>query len=596
MAEFPIPKDGYLNLDSASLKEHIKNSLNAAGVMTDQNYEGSYISTVIDIVAYTFNVLMFYLNKTSSESMFTDAQIYENMNRIVKMLDYKPIGDQTSTLSFLASADTYPAGLYTIPRYSYLSVNGIKYSFNEDITFQKSISGDENLTNLSDQKLLYQGTYVEYPIYTAIGQENEIVFLTPGDNIVIDHFNIDVYVKDSTGRWKQWERTPSLYLENANSYKYEVRFNENQHYELKFGNDINGKKLSEGDQVAIYYLESDGQKGEIGVGALRGIPLNQYTTVQFDVIFSDVASSEFTILPDFSILSFDNNSISTYSSTVESVDSIRQNAPGIFRSQYRLVTSSDYENYVKTNFANLIHDVKVVNNWGYLSEYLKYYYDIGLEKPSMIARPLYNQVQFADGCNFNNVYIIAVPKTVANIDNPAINLAPAQKELMISSMRSEKTLTAETIIIDPIYVAVGLSVGSKIIDIADTELLIVKQTNSRRDSSSIINDVKNVFINYFDKTNTYLGQVINLDELGKNILAVNGVKTFFTRRKSDPQDYYEGLSMLIWNPIYSNLDLTLTVKNVTLPYFKYPYLFNAKTFDQYITVQSDQRIFEGIEF
>ena len=70
MSDCPSTKDGYLAFDALSLKQHIKDRLNESGVFTDQNYEGSYISTVIDIIAYTFNVLMFYLNKTSSESMF----------------------------------------------------------------------------------------------------------------------------------------------------------------------------------------------------------------------------------------------------------------------------------------------------------------------------------------------------------------------------------------------------------------------------------------------------------------------------------------------------------------------------------------------
>ena len=90
----------YLSFDASTVKQLIVDRLNEIGAFTDQNYEGSNISTIIDIVAYTFNVLMYYLNKTSTESMFSDSQIYENMNRVVKLLDYKPIGNQTSILSF----------------------------------------------------------------------------------------------------------------------------------------------------------------------------------------------------------------------------------------------------------------------------------------------------------------------------------------------------------------------------------------------------------------------------------------------------------------------------------------------------------------
>jgi hypothetical protein len=37
-------------------------------------------------------------------------------------LDYKPVGYQTSTLSFEASAVGFEQGFYTIPKYSYLLI------------------------------------------------------------------------------------------------------------------------------------------------------------------------------------------------------------------------------------------------------------------------------------------------------------------------------------------------------------------------------------------------------------------------------------------------------------------------------------------
>ena len=607
MSDCPSTKDGYLAFDALSLKQHIKDRLNESGVFTDQNYEGSYISTVIDIVAYTFNVLMFYLNKTSSESMFSDAQIYENMNRIVKLIDYKPVGFQSSTLSFdarvLGSGETANAGLYTIPRYSFFQLGGISYSFNEDITFAKSTNADEALTDLSNQKLLYQGKYEEYPLYNAIGQENEIMFLVPGDNVTIDHFNIDVYVQPNPsegGQWQQWSSTPSLYLNNADEQKYEIRLNENKHYEIKFGNGINGQKLDAGARVAVYYLRSDGEAGEVGVGVLNGESLQKFQTSQFNTILTEVVDGEYSFLNSLATLEFTNDTVSTYSSPEEDADGIRSNSPGIFRSQYRLVTESDYENYVKTNFANLISDVTVVNNWKYLSEQMKYYYDLGINNPNQASRPLYNQVMFGDACNFNNVYIIGVPKIVASSTQPVVVLSPAQKELMISSMRSEKTLTSETIIIDPVYVAAGIGIsktGTDVTpeDVENSTLTIIKDENSRRDNSSISLDVENIFLNYFSRENSTLGQTIDVKKLTSDILSVNGVKTFYTQRTDDPSIRSERLSMLLWNPVYDNDAVTL-LTNYSLPYFKFPYLHNSANFSNYITITSDSRIFENVEF
>jgi hypothetical protein len=608
MSDFPTDKDAYLAFDALSLKQHIKDRMNESGVFTDQNFEGSYISTVIDIVAYTFNVLMFYLNKTSSESMFSDAQIYENMNRIVKLIDYKPVGYQTSTLSFdatvLGAGETTNAGLYTFPRYSYFQLGGISYSFNEDITFAKTTNGtDEVLTDLANETLLYQGKYEEYPIYNAVGQENELVFLVPGDNIIVDHFNIDVYVRKNPsdgGNWEQWASTPSLYLENADAEKYEIRFNENEHYEIKFGNNINGLKLNEGDEVAIYYLRSDGSNGEVGVGVLDGQKMVKFETTQFNNLLTDVVNGEYSFLNDLSTLEFTNDTVSTYSGDPDSPDNIRENAPGIFRSQYRLVTQDDYENYIKTNFANLIDDVTVVNNWQYLSEQMKYYYDLGITNPNQASRPLYNQVLFGDACNFNNVYITAVPKIIDNAIQPSINLAAAQKEFITSSMRSEKTLTSEVIITDPVYVAAGIGISSNNTavtpeDVSNTVLSIIKDPSSRRNNSSIKDDVNKIFTDYFNRSNMTLGQVIDLKTITSDILSVNGVRTFYTQRKDDPSIRTERLSMLVWNVIYTD-DAINILSNYRLPYFKFAYLFDDTNFSTNITVQADNKIFENIEF
>ena len=162
---FVIPADGYLAFDALTMQQFIKDRLNDNKVFTDQNYSGSYISTQNEIVAYMFHVLMYYLNRSSTESMFTEAQIYENMNRIVKLLDYSPIGRQTPSTTFgLSGTDAIAAGLYTIPRYTYVTNGSINYSINDDITISKLTSDAETFDSAVSEKLLYQGLYAEYPL------------------------------------------------------------------------------------------------------------------------------------------------------------------------------------------------------------------------------------------------------------------------------------------------------------------------------------------------------------------------------------------------------------------------------------------------
>jgi len=602
---FSIPKDGYIAFDAMSLRQLIIDRLNEQNVFTDQNFIGSNLASIIDIIAYSYHTLIYYLNKTSTESMFSEAQLYENMNRIVKLVDYSPIGYQTSTLSFKCSATTFSNGIYTIPRYSYIVINNIPFSFNEEITFNKfNVGGIESLDEISRQKLLFQGKYEEYPLYTAIGDNNELLILnTKNENV--DHFNIDVYVKPkSTGVWEQYSKTSSLYLESSIAKKYEIRLNGNKRYEIKFGNNINGKKLEPGDIVAIYYLQSSGTKGEIGA---RALSFNRtffvlYNTPQFNTILTDILYDQYRLINsnETSYLLFDNESSSTPVKEIETTEEIRQAAPSNYKTQYRLVTTRDYETFITTNFANLITEVKAMNNWDYVSSYLKYFYDIGIQDPQKTERALLNQVLYADSCNFNNIYLIVVPRS-SNFEN--LNyLVPAQKELIHSSVLNSKMATTETVFVDPVYKAVDFSL-SKLIDSSELEfeesnygLEIVKKPNSRRSDQSIINGIVNVFTTYFSRDSIKLGQVFDVKNLTQQILEVDGVETFYTVNLYDSNTKVEGLSFLIKNPIYPLADQQFITNNVSLRNFEYLYFENINNLAQKITIASQTINFETIEY
>jgi hypothetical protein len=575
------------------------------GVFTDQNYEGSNIAQIVDMFSYTFYTLIYYMNRTASEGMFSDARLYENLNRITKITGYCPVGRQTSVLSFDVNARSgMEPGLYLIPKYSSLSVGPVSYTIKDDIPFKKEtlVDQEEVLVGISNQYLLYQGRYKEYPLQTAVGDDNEIVYINPGEKVLIDHFTIDVYVKDvTTGKWSAWEKTPSLYLLDSTSLGYEVRLNERLYYELKFGNDINGKKLQEGDEIAVYYIESDGAAGIVGANAMVDASLVMFSSDQYDTIMSDVRDNP-PIIIDYasaSLLSFSNDSSSTYYTPEEDVDSIRTNAPGVYRSQYRLVTAGDFKNYVTTNFANLVHDVQVVNNWGYLSGYIKYFHDRGLVSPMDDGRVLLNQVMFADACNFNNVYMFVVPK-ISTDDVETSYLTPALKSVIIQSMSNVKLLTCEPVVIDPMYLAFGLALPKigeslSVNDVGSTELYVVRKYNSRRDNSSIQNDIITTLTSYFTLENCLLGQIVDVSQLTSDLLAIDGVETFYTRRTDDVTVRLEGLAFARYNPIYPT-DILSVTNNLKLEDFQFPYWHSLATLGDKINVQTTRLMYEEVEY
>ena len=585
--EYTLPSNSYAAFDAISLRNLIIQRLNEQNLFTDQNYIGSNMASIIDIISFAYNTLIFYLNKTSTESNFNEVQLYENINKIVKLLDYKPIGYQTSTLVFEASAtcklfsdstfdptkDLSSKQSYTIPRYSYITVGGVPFSFTEDITFSCMNAGVNLLSDISNKKLLYQGKYKENPLYTAQGNAEEIVTIA-STNAKIDHFNIDVYVfEQETQTWVEYKNTTNLFTERSFARAYEKRLTPTKSYDILFGDGINGRKLKSGDIVAVYYLESNENAGVIGPDVISKAGKIVFSGVRFNTILNSINVEHFDYIntAQFSNFAFTNSVGSTLPKDIESVDSIRKNAPSNFKSQYRLVTKSDYETFVRTNFANFVSDVKIFSNWDYTGKYLKYFNDINIG-PTAYRQILLNQVLYSDSCNFNNIYVCAIPKISAG--SSLKYLLPAQKDAILSNMVPIKMLTTEVVFLDPIYKAITF--GTKTNNEANvndkdfTYLQLVQSTTNNRSTTSIANDARIILQRFFDPVAIKIGQQLKYSSLINELLSIDGVSKIQTIR-IDTNEIYEGLSLLIWNPMYPDQDKQIITNDIQPNEFDFLY-------------------------
>ena len=597
--DFSLSNTSYAAFDATNLKRLIIERLNENKVFTDQNFEGSNLSSMIDIIGYSYHVLLFYLNQTSTETLFTEAQLYENMNRIVKSLDYHPIGFQTSNMSVAAvGGASLTTDTYVIPRYSYIPAGPVNFSTKEDIVFSKTTNAIETITDIGNKHLLHQGIWREYPQQSAVGEDFETLTVLPGEDTMIDHFNINVYIKDVyTKQWTEWNRVDSLFLKESDSECFEVRFNENKHYEIKFGNNITGKRLNINDTVAIYYLASDGMAGKVGSGSVDSSSLVFFNNVNFLNIFNEVKDQHSIYLTESQSknLTWKNGYASTDFYKGESIDDIRERAPKTFTSQYRLINAEDYETYIKNRFSNILTDVKVVNNKDYVDKHIAYMFnDLKLSKPNADANTLYNQVLFATSCDFNNIYIYAVPKAEKSNSYMIKNnyLTAAQKSVIIDSLRSNKVLTAETVIVDPVYVAidVGASQSGEVLTSAlkdNTKVQITRAKNSRVSMDNIKKQADSIIRSYFKLS--ALGATLNFADVTNQIAGLTGVKSIHTIRTDIENVKLQGINFIYYNPVYPDINIESSSSSVTLDYFKYAYLNDADNFINKIEVVAEDR-------
>ena len=597
--DFNLPQKGYAGFDAITLKSYIIERLNENEKFTDQNFEGSNLAAIIDIIAYSYHVLLFYLNTTASEVNFDQASLYENMNRIVKLIGYKPTGRQTSIIPINARAsENLAVGNYTIRKYSYFLVDDIQYTFLNDVTFNKTAAGVENISTINDSVVLYQGTVGEYPTYTAQGEKFEGLTVVV-DNIVNDEDErfiadntISVYVLErGDGLYHEYSEVESLYLSKPTDRVFEKRLNENGHYNIKFGDGAFGRALAEGDTVAINYLLSDNKKGIISKDIINGNKLFVYDSSRQRSIFNDTFLNKdettFITVTNGAELTFNNPVNSTTLAEAETVDQIRENAPKIFSSQMRLVTESDYAALLTKNLTNVVNSVQVVSNTQYINEYIQYFYNLGVD-PNKVNRVLINQVNFADSCDFNNVNIFVVPKFVLSEDKSfPPYVSNSFKNLIIDLTADKKMISNEVVPRDPVYMAYGLgytteaSLDTSVLD--NTNLYIVRDTTNMIDKNTLKARAGNIIKEFFLPKNNKLGQNLNLSTLTSSILSLEGIKRIYTQNTLSTASF-DGISFLSFNPLYPESDIQLVNQDTALPFFKFPYLYSPLTVSDRITV------------
>lgn len=596
--EYNLPQNAYASFDAVTLKQLIVDQLNTNSIFKDQNFEGSNLNSLIDIVAVSYHVLLFYLNQTSSETTFSQATLYENMNKIVNLVGYKPVGRQTSIVNVnMTGNSSLPISIYTIPRFANVSVNGISYVLIDDVTFEKTLASDEQLS--TNNNFMYQGTLTEYPTYTAAGEDFETVFIsyenfvdTSDERFVADN-TFRVFIKEAfTGLWYQWVETSNLFDESGTTRVYEKRLNEYGRFELRFGNDVNGKKLQTNDLVGVYFIYSDGSKGVVGENIIN-TGLKPFVSNRYNEIILDLYSNVKLITNnELKFITTTNPNKSSEVTVEETVDQIKLNAPKFVNSQNRAVTVQDYNLYLRRGSGSYIASSSVLDNSEYTDKYLKYFYNIGLKSPNTDTNLLINQVDFMTSTNFNNVYVFMVPKIGSvNSNNTPIFLSQSQKQLILNELDKVKVISQQIVPMDAVYQSFdfGVLAPNETLNldiIGETNLIIVRSKNSKQNREKIKNEVVTILTNYFSSEQTSIGQLVDLTTISSSILSINGVTNFYTQRTTSNGETYNTnyLSFVYWNPLYPTQDINITAQAVQLDKFKYPYLNNVNNLFTKISV------------
>jgi hypothetical protein len=323
-----MPFTRFANLDFDEIKTSIKDYLRANSNFTDFDFEGSNFSVLIDILAYNTYITAFNANMVANESFLDSATIRENVVSLARNVGYVPRSRRCAkaVISFdvnLGVPVTAPTQLILKSGLVCIApTDNSSYAFSIPENAITTVNADSAIASFTNVEI-YQGNLVTQQ-FTDISTSNS--------KFILNNANIDtstIVVKVNGIQYNMIDNITEL---NSSSEIYLIQEIEDNRYQIIFGDGILGKKLEGGSTVDVSYIITDGKNG------------NGPSSFSFSGILTNNLDQIKTPISPISITTV---SSATGGNDLESIDSIKYFAPRLYSSQYRAVTSVDYESIIK---------------------------------------------------------------------------------------------------------------------------------------------------------------------------------------------------------------------------------------------------------
>ena len=346
-----MPFTKFTNLDFDQIKTSIKDYIRANSDFTDFDFEGSNFSILIDTLAYNTYITAFNSNMIVNESFLESATLRQNVVSLARNIGYVPRSRTAATadISFTVIFPDFTSEMLTLIPNATLSAglvcigdtNNTSFIFSTSENWSspiKSINGVYSAEFANIQ--VKQGTLLTKEFIKEASLDQKFVL----DNFGIDTSTIKVYIDDTTdqddGLGVEYSLVDNIINVDSSSEIYLLQEVQDEKYEIIFGDGIIGKKINNGSKITIKYIITDGKDG-------NGAGRNNTFTFAGKILQKNPENVSDPASLSFSAPSIITNITSQNGSEIEDVDSIKYFAPKIYSSQFRAVTSRDYETIVK---------------------------------------------------------------------------------------------------------------------------------------------------------------------------------------------------------------------------------------------------------
>ena len=250
----------YTNLDFDQIKTSIRDYLRANTNFTDYDFEGSNLSIIIDALAYNTYTTAYNTNMAANECFLDSATLRENVVALARNIGYVPRSTRSAranisfTVDGLEETSTLTLNAGIVCNGSGLNTNYI-FCIPESITVPV-VNGFASFDNIE----IFEGSFISqsFTVNTSLFNQRYIL-----DNSYIDTSTIKVKVKSSSSTTSSitYKQVENIVGVTSTSNSYLLQEIEDERYELTFGDNVIGRKLSNNNYVTVSYIVTDGKEG-----------------------------------------------------------------------------------------------------------------------------------------------------------------------------------------------------------------------------------------------------------------------------------------------------------------------------------------------
>ena len=471
-------------LDFDGIKSNLKTFLSQQNEFTDYDFEGSGMSVLLDVLAYNTHYLGYNANMLANEMYLDSADLRSSVVSLAKQVGYTPTSCTSSTATLTVLVNDASGASLTMSRGTKFSttVDGQSYSFvnNADVSITP-VSGVYQFDNLT----VYEGSYLNYK-YTANTSDIDQRFIIPNDSVDTTTLTVKVQESSSDATTNTYTLATGITGLDSTSKVYFLQEVEGGRFEVYFGDGVTGKAIEDGNIVILDYINGN-----------RDAP-NGATTFSLSGTIGGFSSATITTVSNAS-----------GGTGLESITSIKYNAPRDYSAQDRAVTTEDYKTLVKSLYAN----AQAVQVYG----------------GEDAATP-----------DYGKVYISIKAKSGSN-------LTTATKESLVQSLKSYAVASVTPVIIDPETTFITLVVNFRYNSGITTKDVSTLQTNVLTKIASYNNDTLEDFAGMF-RYSKLIEAVNDADtSILSNITTVKMYK-YFTPTLNSGLKYTLSYNNALYNP------------------------------------------------